>query len=79
MSSKKNKAHCLLGGRYDRCCGYCHLHRIRMTPKQMKNRKCLEKHCKHFVPWKQHPLWEQRAAAKEKRKMKKEMAYGQQA
>jgi len=72
MSRRRNKANCPLGGAsHDKCCGYCHLHKSRLTPKQMRNRKCLDKRCRHFVPWKQHPLWEQRAVAKEKRKMKK--------
>lgn len=54
-STKKAKAHCRLGGANP--CAYCRLHRSGMTVKQMKNRKCLEKNCRHFRKIKTHGYW----------------------
>lgn len=52
-------------------CAYCHLHKARLSPKQMRNRQCLKKQCKHLVPWKQHPMWKQRERERELKKQHK--------
>lgn len=60
------KAHCPLGVPPCRAVGYCHLHKSTLSVRQMKNRKCLSKKCRHLVPWKQHPFWISRAKRKER-------------
>lgn len=52
------KAHCPLGGCLKtKCVGYCHLHKVDLTVRQMKNRQCRAKDCSHFIPRKQHDYW----------------------
>jgi hypothetical protein len=72
MNRGKGKHHkpCQLGGQ--NAAGWCYLHRITVTPKQMRHRGCLQKHCRHLVPWKQHPIWEKRAQVKQLRQERKE-------
>lgn len=68
MSRRRGKP-CPLGGQ--NAVGYCRLHKVTVTPKQMKKRKCLEKECRHFVRLERHPLWEQKRRAKELRNERK--------
>lgn len=79
--TKKSKTYCKLGGGTP--CGYCRLHRLTVTPKQMKRRQCLQKQCRSFVPWKQHPIWEQREREKqlkeERKALKKERLVAERA
>ena len=72
MKRGKGKHHkpCQLGGK--NAAGWCHLHRITVTPRQMRKRGCLQKHCHHLIPWKQHPVWGQRELAKQHRQERKE-------
>lgn len=52
------KAYCQLGtSAPERRVGYCHLHKVNMTVRQMRNRQCRQKGCRHFVPCKQHDYW----------------------
>lgn len=69
----RHRKPCQLGSATN-ACAWCHLHRITMSPKQMKQRKCLQKQCRHLIPWKQHPIWEQKRIARERRALRKEKA-----
>lgn len=63
--NRRKRKTCRLGTpNRENAVGYCHLHNCNMTHKQMRNRQCLKKGCKNFVPWKQHPYWTQRAQTK---------------
>ena len=55
----KRKAKCNLGTSvYAHAVGRCRLHgNCILTLTQMRNRRCREKHCRHFVPHKQHDYW----------------------
>lgn len=59
----------LYGGNSENCCGYCKLHHVGITPKQIRIKKCLEKHCQHFSRYNGHWVWK---AIKHKEKKKKE-------
>ena len=59
-----------LGGPKEKCCGYCRLHKCYMTPRQVKSRECLAKHCRHLRK-DPHPYWEQREKRKEMRAARK--------
>ena len=72
MPKHNDKAHCLLGGSYENNIGYCKLHRCNVTAKQMKNRKCLQKGCRHFRKHLNHPYWVEREAAKAEKKRRKQ-------
>ena len=61
-----------IGAAKDKTCAYCHLHKARLSPKQMKSKECLKKQCRHLVPWKQHPYWAQREREKELKKQRKQ-------
>ena len=68
---RKHHKPCQLGGGKNPC-AWCHLHKITMSPRQMKGRKCLKKKCSHLVPYKQHPVWAQKQRSRELRAKKKE-------
>lgn len=34
---------------YERCCGFCILHKCFVTYKQYNRRQCIQKCCKHFI------------------------------
>lgn len=55
----------------ENCAGYCKLHQVGMTVKQIKNKDCLAKNCWHLEK-KEHEWWAQRERAKAKRKNRKE-------
>lgn len=58
----------LYGDKSENCCGFCRLHRVGITPKQLKQRKCLtENHrCKHFCKYKQNEYWANEDARKQR-------------
>jgi hypothetical protein len=68
---RRTKANGPLGVARENACGYCHLHRVTLSVKQLRGRECLRKQCRHLVPWKQHPYWEQRAREKERKEQRK--------
>lgn len=55
----------------ENCAGYCKLHQVGMTVKQIKKKDCLAKNCWHLEK-KEHEWWAQRERAKAKRKNRKE-------
>lgn len=77
MRARKNhargrKASGQLGCSKDKIVAYCKLHRCNMSVRQMKNRQCLQKICRHLRKREQHPYWEQQARKHEARKARKE-------
>ena len=76
MAQHNDRAHCNLGGSFKNNVGYCKLHRCNVTLKQMKNRKCLQKGCRHFRRHDSHPYWEQRKALAEEKRKRKELRNG---
>lgn len=48
----------------DNVCAYCRKHHAGVTPRQLKQKRCLAKQCKHLKRYPDHPLWQQRAAKK---------------
>lgn len=69
MYSRK-KASCRLGTPKS-ACGYCKLHRKKLTTRQLKNRKCLSKGCFHLVKYERHGYWKQRERIKKEKKERK--------
>ena len=53
----------LFGDQSERCCGFCKLHGVGVTPNQIKNRHCISPNqCKHFRKIKDAEFWEEEAA-----------------
>ena len=52
------------GSKSNNICAYCWKHRLALTPKQMKKRKCLKRKCEALEK-KDHPMWEKRESEKE--------------
>lgn len=64
-------------GESTRCVGNCSLHKCGLTVKQLKQRECLQKQCKHFNKHKGHPYWKQRSVISQRRKARKQqLLYG---
>lgn len=59
---KKRRAHCILGG--PNPVGYCRLHKVTITLRQMRNRECLNKQCGWLKKHADHEFWKQREAKK---------------
>jgi len=53
-------------------CGYCKLHKITLTVKELKQKECLKKECWHLIKYQNHPYWIEREKTKQKRKERKE-------
>lgn len=62
----------LYGTCSENCAGYCKFHSVGITVKQMKQKQCLSKQCRHLEKIESHEYWAQRERAKEKRKNRKE-------
>lgn len=60
-------------GDSNNCAGYCKRHHVGLTVKQLKQRECLKKQCRHFERKEDHMYWTQRAAVKRKKKEKRNM------
>jgi len=71
----RHRKPCQLGSRTN-ACAWCRLHRITVSPNQLKGRRCLKKQCRHLVPYEKHPIWAQKRAAKEFRAARKERMRG---
>ena len=55
-------------------CGYCKQKRVSLTWHQVdETKKCVRKDCRHFVKYKNHPIWKQREREKEKKKANKQI------
>lgn len=52
-------------------CAFCKKHCVWMTPKQMKKRNCIARHCDALSPLQDHGYWKNRAVRKEQRKNRK--------
>ena len=53
-------------------CAYCKKHNLWMTPKQMRKRQCICRHCDALSPITSHGYWSYRESVKENRKLRKE-------
>ena len=69
--TRTGHGHNQIGTSRENACAYCHLHKARLSVKQMRNRQCLSKKCRHFIPWKQHPYWKQREIEAARKKANK--------
>lgn len=67
---------CLYHTCSDNVAGYCKLHKCHLTVKQIRCHNCLGKNCWHLEKNEDHNWWNQRAAAKQKRKERKQRLYG---
>lgn len=65
---------CLYNTHSDNIVAYClnPEHPYGMTVKQMNNKNCRGKQCKHFKKEESHPYWHQLEARKQKRKNRKQ-------
>ena len=53
----------LFGDQSERCCGFCKLHGVGITPNQIKKRHCISPNqCKHFRKIKDAEFWEEEIA-----------------
>ena len=75
---RKGRA-CTLGGPREKVIGYCHLHKCRITVRQMKARQCLQKQCGRLQRYEEHPYWVQRAKQKAEKKERKRERHDLQA
>ena len=59
----------------ERALGYCHnpKHKGYLTHKIIQQRGCTKKGCKYFHKYEDHPFWQKKKAAKEKKKLMKKM------
>lgn len=62
---------CLYGTESNNICAICKLHATGVTAKQMRQKKCLSKQCRHLEKIETHEYWSQRERAKAKRKDRK--------
>lgn len=52
----------LFGDKSEQCCGFCKLHRVGITPNQLKTRHCIHPtRCKHFRKFEDSEHWERMA------------------
>lgn len=51
--------------------GFCRLHRVHLTARQVETKQCSEKCCRSLKKW-DCPYWDEKARRKELRRMKKE-------
>lgn len=61
----------LYNGNSYKCAANCCLHKCGLTVKQIKQRKCLSKNCRHFKKYEEHSYWKQRAYVSRMRKERK--------
>ena len=61
----------LYGTCSENCAGYCKLHSVGLTVKQIRTKECLGKNCWHLEKM-NHEWWQQRERMKDKRKARKE-------
>lgn len=66
----------LYGTCSENCAGYCKLHGVGLTVKQIRTKECLAKNCWHLNKNENHEWWQQRERMKSKRKNRKERLYG---
>lgn len=62
----------LYGTCSENCAGYCKLHNVGLTVKQIRTKECLSKNCWHLQKNEEHEWWEQRKRTKDKRNARKE-------
>lgn len=63
---------CLFNTFSENCCAYCGYHKCSVTVKQMRQKECLSKQCKHLVKNEDHQYWRQRAVMKQRRRNRKQ-------
>lgn len=63
---------CLYGTKSANCAAYCTLHKCNMTVRQIKQKECLRKQCRHLIKNEEHDYWRLRNAAKAKKKASRE-------
>lgn len=52
---------------------YCRYHRGYLSVKQIKNKKCLDKRCRHFRKIEDHEWWTQREEVKKMKQQRKRL------
>ena len=52
----------------DNCCAYCKYHNCNVTVRQLKQKECLKKQCRHLLKNEDHEYWKQRERTKQLRK-----------
>lgn len=62
---------CLYGTHSNNICAVCKLHDTGVTVKQMRQKQCLSKQCRHLQKVETHEYWSQRERTKAKRKNRK--------
>lgn len=70
-ASPKKSRRTLYGSRSENTCAYCAIHKRALTPRQMRGKECLAKHCPALIKC-EHPFWEERENRKAMRKQRKE-------
>ena len=63
---------CMYGTYSNNVAGYCRLHQVSLTVKQIKCKNCLQKECWHLAKNENHQYWRQRELMKQKRKARKD-------
>lgn len=61
----------LYGSASSNTCAFCAYHGRALTPRQLKQHKCLAKQCTALIRH-EHPFWDQRNEAKKNRRARKE-------
>lgn len=63
----------LFGDQSEKCCGFCNLHHVGITPNQLKKRHCVSPtRCKHFRKISESDHWEEEAARQKRIAERKE-------
>lgn len=73
MSQNEKQYRTLFGSEAstDKIVGFCRLHRVHLTAKQVETKQCSEKRCRSLKKW-ECPYWQDKAQRKELRRIKKE-------
>ena len=73
MSQNEKQYRTLFGSEAstDKIVGFCRLHRVHLTAKQVETKQCSEKRCRSLKKW-ECPYWQDKERRKELRRMKKE-------
>ena len=60
--------------------GFCtnYLHYGRLSLKNMKNHKCLDKNCPYLIPFNQHQFWQDRDKKLNDKKLKKRISQNEE-
>lgn len=59
MWSTKDKPNGMFNSYIENPLAFCRLHRVDMSIKHIKKKRCLEKHCRYFSKYVNHSYWTQ--------------------